>query len=151
MSEGQIPSDQPLGAPEDIPVDEAHGIVKEAALEGDALYPSYNRYYHPERYTDNEFGAAGVKTQALASALKQWQIVENALKADGPWMLGNRFSACDIYLQMITTWHEPPAKLWDQFSAVREVAAGVVARTGCQRAIKRHNFGTGFLASPSRE
>ena len=34
MSEGQVPSDQPLGAPEDVPIDEANGIVKEAALDG---------------------------------------------------------------------------------------------------------------------
>ena len=73
----------------------------------DTLYPSYNRFYHPERYTSAENGINDVKEQASRVMMKQWQIIEDALQNNGPWLLGNRFSACDIYLQMITSTAQP--------------------------------------------
>jgi glutathione S-transferase len=110
----------------------------------DTLYPSYNRYYHPERYTAAADGTGGVKEQARRTALNQWRIVEDALGREGPWLLGRRFSACDIYLQMITTWHETPADLLATFPHVRALAKGVMARPACRRAFERHNFQTGL-------
>ena len=76
--------------------------------------------------------------------LTQWQVVEDALRRDGPWLLGRRFSACDIYLQMMTTWHETPADLLAAMPSVRELAQGVVARDACRRALRRHDFETGI-------
>lgn len=110
----------------------------------DTLYPSYSRFYWPARYTAASEGASDVKEQARQTMMKQWQVVEDALQTNGPWLLGRRFSACDIYLQMVTTWHESPADLLNAFPRVREVARGVIAREGCQRALDRHNFKTGF-------
>ena len=110
----------------------------------DTIYPSYNRFYHPERYTVATEGASDVKEQARRTVLKQWQIVEESLQINGPWLLGEYFSACDIYLQMVTTWHERPVDLFSDFPHVRELARGVIARDGCRRAIQRHHFETGF-------
>ena len=110
----------------------------------DTLYPSYNRFYHPERYTTSKEGIDGVKTKASQIMMTQWQVVEDSLRDNGPWLLGDRFSACDIYLQMISTWHADPCELLAEFPNVKNVAAGVVVRQGCQRAFKRHNFHSGL-------
>ncbi len=110
----------------------------------DTLYPSYNRYYHPARYTADSSGAADVKEQARRTMLKQWQVIEGALQRNGPWILGQRFSACDIYLQMITTWHENPAELLGTYPRIRELARGVMARPRCRRAFERHTFESGL-------
>jgi len=110
----------------------------------DTIYPSYNRYYWPQRYTAATDELDGVKEQARQTMLKQWQVVEDSLLENGPWLLGERFSACDIYLQMMTTWHESPTDLFRQFPSVEGLARSVVSRAGCQRAIQRHNFETGF-------
>ncbi len=109
----------------------------------DTIYPSYNRYYWPGRYAVAPEAAPEVKEQARRTMATQWRVVEDALRRDGPWLLGRRFSACDIYLQMMTTWHETPAELLAAFHRVRELAQGVVARDGCRRALRRHNFETG--------
>ena len=45
----------------------------------DTVYPSYNRYYHPERYTLDPTGEAGVKEQAMVLAQNQWQVIEDEL------------------------------------------------------------------------
>ena len=88
--------------------------------------------------------ASGIKEKVGETVLNQWKIVEDSLRRNGPWLLGSRFSACDIYLQMMTTWHETPVDLFNQFPNIRELASGVIAREGCQRAIQKHHFETGF-------
>lgn len=133
---------QPLAPAPDDP-DRPHYLQWMLYL-ADTLYPSYNRYYHPERYTAADDGAGDVKEQAGQAVLTQWQAIEDALSRGGPWLLGERFSACDIYLQMITTWHQTPSELLARFPGIREVAGGVVARDGCRRAFDRHNFESGL-------
>jgi glutathione S-transferase len=56
-----------------------------------------------------------VKEQAQITIMDQWQGIETYLENEGPYLLGDRFSACDIYLQMITTWLEDPADLLNTF------------------------------------
>ena len=110
----------------------------------DTIYPSYNRYYHSERYTSDSAGEAGVKNQAMVLAQNQWQVIENEITSNGPWLLGDQFSACDIYLQMITTWHEEPKDLFAKFPRVRQVAKDVLEREATRRAFERHNFPSGL-------
>ena len=110
----------------------------------DTLYPSYNRYYHPERYTADRQGEEGVKQQAMITADKQWRVIEEALATPGPWLLGERFSACDIYLQMMTTWHEGPEDLLTRFPRIKELARGVLSRAASRKAFDRHNFPSGL-------
>ena len=108
------------------------------------VYPTYTRYWHPERYTTTPKCEADVKAQMLASILKLWAGIEDILDKGGPWLLGSRFSACDIYLQMITTWHADPAELLNTFSNIKKLARGVVTRPTSKRAIEIHDFKTGF-------
>ena len=110
----------------------------------DTVYPSYNRYYHPERYTSDPAGEAGVKEQAMTLAHGQWRVIEDELAANGPWVLGDQFSACDIYLQMMTTWHEGPRDLFAIYPSIRRVADRVLARSASKRAFDRHNFPSGL-------
>ncbi len=123
---------------------ERHSYLQWLFFMADTIYPSYSRYYRPERYTAAPEGASDLKEQARRTVLNQWQVVEDSLRSNGPWLLGRRFSACDIYLQMMTTWHEKPGDLLAAFPHVRELAQGIVVRDGCRRAIDRHNFQTGF-------
>ena len=110
----------------------------------DTLYPAYNRYYWPARYTTVAHGAQGVKEAASEAALRFWQVIENALELEGPWLLGDRFSACDIYLQMVTTWHESPADLLGKFPRIKALSSSVLEREGSRRAFERHNFPSGL-------
>jgi len=110
----------------------------------DTVYPSYNRYYQPDRYTSGASGEAGVKEQAMVLAQNQWRVLEDELASNGPWLLGDRFSACDIYLQMMTTWHEEPKDLFAKFPKVRRVAEAVLTREATRRAFERHKFPSGL-------
>ena len=108
------------------------------------IYPTYTRYWHPERYTTSPECEADVKEQMLASIMSLWAGIEDILKDDGPWLLGRRFSACDLYLQMITTWHNDPAQLLDTYPNIKKLCRSVVERPASQRAIELHDLKTGF-------
>ena len=108
------------------------------------VYPTYTRYFHPERYTTTPECEADAKQQMLESIMRLWDGIEDILDKKGPWLLGNRFSACDIYLQMITTWHDSPADLLNSYPNIKKLAYGVVSRPASQSAIQHHDFKTGF-------
>jgi glutathione S-transferase len=108
------------------------------------VYPSTTRIWHPERFTTTPAYEATVKEQAQKTIIDQWQGIETYLKKEGPYLLGDRFSACDIYLQMITTWMEDPAELLNYFPAIHNLVKTVVARESCKMANDRHNPGTGL-------
>ena len=46
---------------------------------------------------------ASVKRRSVSRLRELWQVVDDAI-GDDDWMLGDRFSAADIYLFMLTTW-----------------------------------------------
>ena len=109
------------------------------------IYPSYNRYYWPQEYESYPDGVERIREHNSEIVLQQWQVIEDSLRKEGgPWLLGQRFSSCDIYLQMMTTWHKSPSTLLNTFPCIRNVAKGVFAREACQRAIQKHNFETGL-------
>ena len=108
------------------------------------VYPTYTRYWHPERYTTTPECEADAKAQMLASIMELWAGIEGVLEKGGPWLLGSRFSACDLYLQMITTWHADVAELLNTFPNIKELARGVVTRPKSKRAIEIHDFKMGF-------
>jgi glutathione S-transferase len=68
------------------------------------LYEADLRYYYPDRYTTAPDEAAGVREAGLAAMDRHLDVLEGALDP-GPWLLGGRFSACDLYLFMLALWH----------------------------------------------
>jgi glutathione S-transferase len=108
------------------------------------VYPSTTRIWHPERFTTTPDYESSVKEQALITIMDQWQGIELYLEKEGPYLLGDRFSACDIYLQMITTWLESPKDLFSTFPNIRDLVKEVVSRKSCRIANDRHNPPTGL-------
>jgi len=100
----------------------------------DSPQPTYRRYYYPGRFAADEEDVRKRGTDAL---LAEFEVVDDAL-SHGEWMLGKRFSACDIYLHMLASWFEPPEALYTRFPNIGRVAAGVEARSASARAIERH-------------
>src|SRR5262249_30100247 len=62
------------------------------------------RSSYPDRYTADPDGAEGVRQAANRDMDQHWTIVEQALKP-GPFLLGERLSAADIYVAMVAKWY----------------------------------------------
>jgi len=67
------------------------------------LYASELRLYYAERYSVEANAAEGIKAAAAAALDREWTILARAL-GQGPWLLGKKFSAADIYAAMLATW-----------------------------------------------
>ena len=90
------------------------------------LQPAYQMVYYPFRFAAREEDYASVRTRAATRLAEIWQILDDAL-IPGPWLLGNRFSACDVYLYMLSTWlsdeHTPISAFPNAARCVEMVAA----------------------------
>jgi glutathione S-transferase len=68
-----------------------------------------------------------------------WRILEERLKAQGPWLMGEEFSALDLYCFMLTLWGRPTEKaLQQRFPAIARLATGVRARPKLMAALDSH-------------
>lgn len=68
-----------------------------------APYTSDLRLYYPERYSTNPQHAADIKTKAVADYARDMDYLAANL-GPGPFMLGEKMTAADIYAAMLITW-----------------------------------------------
>ena len=88
----------------------------------------YKRYYYPERYTIDCGDGAGIKAKALELLFESLMPIENQIKANGPYLLGNRSSVADTYLVMLVTWFPDRGKLFKAFPAIKKCFGLVASR-----------------------
>lgn len=103
----------------------------------DTLYPTYNRLYHSERFSVAPEDAGRIEERCRQLLIDQWRVVENALGAR-EWLVGDRCTAADIYLQMVSTWDQDPESFGLRCPNVIGVAAAVAQRPAVSRAVSRH-------------
>lgn len=102
-----------------------------------AVYPSFAYGDVPTRFVP-EAGAEAFQTRVIEHRKAMWQVMEAA--AGGPWFLGRRFSAIDIYLAIMTRWTPGPA--WFQSETPRLWAIGTAAAALPKLApVMARNFG----------
>lgn len=93
----------------------------------DTLQPAYQSYYYPFRFASREEDHASVRARACARIAAVWRILDDALDP-GPWMLGRRLSACDLYLHMLSTWlteDHPPVSNFPRVARLVETVAEI--------------------------
>jgi glutathione S-transferase len=93
------------------------------------LQPTLSRTYYPERATADPAGAAGVLASAKADAAAIWQRIDRHLTENGPYLLGNLFSAADLFVFMLSTWQHPGDDLYRRCPGVAGHAESIKART----------------------
>ena len=89
--------------------------------------------YYPHRFADTPAGEPGAQRRGHRRLRETWKVIDDQI-GDNRWVLGNQFSAADIYLFMLTTWLKPargqPAV--DEFPNVRRIADAVLPRASVQ-------------------
>ena len=89
------------------------------------LYPTFTYADDPTRFVKTE-GAGGPFLQEVNTYAKRlWGHVEAAAK--GPWFLGERLSAIDLYLAVMSQWR--PKRPWFAEQAPRVFAAAEAAQS----------------------
>lgn len=91
-------------------------------------------YFYPERLSDDEAMAARVKHHAEARLAEMFDYLEQTLQANGPFLLGERFTALDPYLFMLARWSRMMARPARSRPALARFLASMAARPAVQRA-----------------
>jgi glutathione S-transferase len=102
-----------------------------------ALYPAMLRFYYSDRYSVDSGAGKGIQAAAAAEIDKQFSILEDALDP-GPYLLGETFSAADIFLWMLIDWHPDPEQLFARAARLKELFARVHARPAIARIWPEH-------------
>jgi len=94
--------------------------------------------YYPERFADTPAEEPSAQRRGLRRLRETWQVVNDQI-GDDEWVLGDKFSAADIYLFMLTTWLKPSRgqPSTDEFPNVKRIADAVITRPSVQRFFQR--------------
>ncbi len=92
-----------------------------------AVYAADLRFYYPERYIANVEHAKSVKAQSVIAMERDFQIFANQLgKAN--FILGNSFSAVDLYATMLISWAPDVEALFAKHANLKAFYGRVAAR-----------------------
>lgn len=104
------------------------------------IYPTYTYADDPSRFVAEETAQKPFFKAVNAYAARLYGHLEDA--ARGPWFLGERMSALDIYIGVMTNWR--PGKGWHEANSPRLTAiAGRIAEEPAVSAVLTRNFPDG--------
>lgn len=75
-----------------------------------AVYPTFTYGDHPERYVDSEAGAKSLRRATGRRRARLWQQFEAEIDPRADWVCGDRFSALDVFVAVMTHWY--PRRDW---------------------------------------
>ena len=90
------------------------------------LMPAYRRWFYPHEPA-GQGQVPLVQAQALAELEAAWGQVDEHLRVDGPWLLGEQRSAADFVLTMLMRWSRNMPRPADSLPALAAHAARMKA------------------------
>jgi glutathione S-transferase len=103
------------------------------------IYMTDLRIYYCDRYSTRAEDAANVKEAAVEAMAWEWDVYAAALKSK-PYMLGEQFSAVDIYAAMLATWNIDVPAFFRKHPNIRACYERVVARPAVGRVWRLHDL-----------
>lgn len=95
-------------------------------------------FFMPYRHTVSEAGHEDISAKGIERLDESWRFIDAACASPGPYMLGDRFSACDLHMQMLTMWHRDVDAMRARYPNVKRCAELVERRAAVQRILKDH-------------
>lgn len=103
------------------------------------LYPTFTYADDPQRFVADATAAQAFRARVDDHAKSLWRVVETA--AVGPWLLGERFSALDLYVAVMTRWR--PRRAWfDEAAPTLHAIAQAVDADPDYADVMSRNFAT---------
>jgi glutathione S-transferase len=94
----------------------------------------FRAYFYPHEHVGDEAAAPSVKQTAEKRLHGMFDRIAQQL-GDGPWLLGERFSAADLFLFMLIRWGRGMARPPRSLPNLDALAGRVLARPSVQAAI----------------
>ena len=100
------------------------------------IYPTFTYADLPGRFVKTPGAEQPFRVEVDAYAQRLWRMVEAA--AGAPWFLGDRLSALDLYLAVMTRWRPGPAWFAEHTPRVAAAAARAAALPAVAPVIERN-------------
>ena len=91
-----------------------------------APYTSDLRMFYPERYSTDPAHADAIKAKAILDLARDFDLFA-AQMGDGPFILGDKLSAADIYAAMILSWSDDEKALFVRHPKLKTLYQAVAA------------------------
>ena len=105
------------------------------------VYPTFTYVDVPQRFVKDEAAAKAFADEVAEYRKRLWQHVEAA--AGAPWFCGERFTALDLYVYVMTHWR--PGRQWFDENAPKLAAIADRVKDDARfRAAWEHNFPKDF-------
>lgn len=101
------------------------------------LQPTYMLWFYPDRYCSDPAGAARVREGAATRIAELWEVLDAALEP-GPYLVGDRRGACDLYLYMLSDWHRESIVPLSRFARISRLIEQVSACRGVKQMMIRN-------------
>jgi len=95
----------------------------------------FMNFYHADYFIDGEAGQAAVKAKADTALKEHFAYIDGKLSAAGPYLLGEAYSAADLYLFMLTRWGRNLSRPARDFPQVGKHFERVLARAAVRRTL----------------
>ncbi len=98
-----------------------------------SIQNAFQLTYYPDRFVDSARDEPSAQRRGNRRLNETWKIIDDQIGGN-EWILGDRFSAADIYLFMLTTWLRPVQGhlAVEAFPNVKRIADAVVQRPSVQ-------------------
>jgi len=99
-----------------------------------SIQNAFQLTYYPDRFVDTAADEPSAQQRGNRRLRETWRVIDDQIGSN-EWVLGDRFSAADIYLFMLTTWLRPAKghPTVDEFPNVKRIAEKVVQRPSVQK------------------
>jgi glutathione S-transferase len=96
---------------------------------GTNLYPAI-----PHKDAENKYAP-----EVIERCDRLWAILARRLESEGPWLMGETYSALDTYAFMLSLWGKPTEEsLHKKFPAMAKLARAIRARPKLKAALEAH-------------
>ena len=103
------------------------------------LYVAINMGDHDNFYARDEAEQKFLVGRSIEKCNQLWAILAQRLKSQGPWLMGEEFSALDIYAFMLCCWGKPTeTAVHAKFPAIAKLVQAVRARPKLKAALEAH-------------
>lgn len=106
---------------------------------GSMAHPLVAQEYHADWYAETEAGIAEVKANAQRRADELWSQIETQV-GDGPWLLGEHFSAADILFWLQANFHYDAPRMFAENPRVNALVERIAARPKIAAIIQQHGL-----------
>lgn len=102
-------------------------------------YMAFGRSCHPERHTTDQQRLDPVRLAAEAHIERLFEKLEDAITGS-PFFQPSGYSALDIYLTMLTTWHRDKAALFEKNPKIARLCSTVESRPSYNQVMRDHGL-----------